>query len=189
MNDEKIQAIPPRFQNLTLEHPAAIKWVEHLVEAAKKSVEGKNLPTRWGGPADSLILLGRTGSGKTHIAYSVYQALLERNIAGRVLWANAADLYAALRPARGSNAEEIMRKHQQASVLFLDDLGAAKDSEWVEEVNYRLINWRYEYRLPTAVTANIAPQELPAKLGDRVASRLKDMGEFVIIRSEDRRGR
>ena len=46
------------------------------------------------------------------------------------------------------------------SASFVDDLGAAKPSEWTEEINYRLVNHRYEHMLPTIFTSNVPAREL-----------------------------
>lgn len=72
-------------------------------------------------------------------------------------------------------------------LLLLDDLGAAKTSEWTEELTYRLINHRYEHMLPTLITTNLPTAELRTALGDRVASRLAEMTERVILTGPDRR--
>lgn len=72
-------------------------------------------------------------------------------------------------------------------LLIIDDLGAAKASEWVEEVTYRLINRRYNHMLPTLITTNLAIKDLRAHLGDRVTSRLAQMTTRVEFEPVDRR--
>src|SRR5690606_7391206 len=99
----------------------------------------------------------------------------------------AADLYARLRPRHGIDSETEFRAIADAPLLMVDDLGAAKTSEWVEEVNYRLINWRYDRVLPTVFTSNVLPKELKVALGERVASRLVEMADRVTLKGEDRR--
>lgn len=58
----------------------------------------------------------------------------------------------------------------RCSLLVLDDLGAAKASDWTEEITYRLVNRRYNHMLPTLITTNLRIGDLRAYLGDRVAS-------------------
>ena len=72
-------------------------------------------------------------------------------------------------------------------LLLLDDLGAAKSSEWVEEITYRLINRRYNLMLPTLITSNLRISDLRAYLGDRVASRLAQMTTRIAFETADRR--
>ena len=54
-------------------------------------------------------------------------------------------------------------------------------------ITYRLINHRYEHMLPTLITTNLPTAELRTALGDRVASRLAEMTERVILTGPDRR--
>ncbi len=72
-------------------------------------------------------------------------------------------------------------------LLILDDLGAAKTSEFVEEQTYRLINRRYNAMLPTLITTNLRIRDLKAYLGDRVTSRLAEMTTRVEFEPVDRR--
>jgi DNA replication protein DnaC len=134
----------------------------------------------------SLLIVGPTGTGKTHYAYSVLRAVAET---GSTAWRalTAADMYAQLRPRTGRDSEAEFEALAKTSVLFVDDLGAAKLTEWTEEVTYRLINHRYEQCLPGVFTSNVPPAQLRDALGERVASRLVEMCERVVLRGDDRR--
>ncbi|MGC5411474.1 ATP-binding protein, partial [Streptomyces sp. DT225] len=72
-------------------------------------------------------------------------------------------------------------------LLIIDDLGAARATEWTEEITYRLINRRYNHMLPTLITTNLRISDLRAYLGDRVASRLAQMTTRVEFEPVDRR--
>lgn len=135
----------------------------------------------------SLLVVGPTGTGKTHYAYSVLRAIAET---GRPTgWAayTAADLYAQLRPRTGRDSEATFESIAGTDVLFVDDLGAAKLTEWTEEVTYRLINHRYEQCKPGIFTSNVPPTQLRDVLGERIASRLTEMCERVALKGDDRR--
>ena len=92
-----------------------------------------------------------------------------------------------MRPRHGVDSETEFRAAADAGLLVLDDLGVSKNSEWVEEVNYRLVNHRYENTLPTLFTSNVRPRDLAEALGERVASRLTEMTGRVILKGADRR--
>lgn len=134
----------------------------------------------------SLLVVGPTGTGKTHYAYSVLRAIAET---GSMAWRamTAADLYAHLRPRSGRDSEAEFEQLAQTRVLFVDDLAAAKLTEWTEEITYRLVNHRYEQCLPGIFTSNVPPQQLRDALGERVASRLVEMCERVVLKGDDRR--
>ena len=75
----------------------------------------------------------------------------------------------------------------EADLLVLDDLGAEKTSEWVEETMNLVVNTRYNERRPTIFTSNYEdmpdedgdPESLKARVGFRMHSRLHEMCEFL----------
>lgn len=135
----------------------------------------------------SLLLLGVTGTGKTHYAWSVLRAVAETGTQSRWQAHTAADLYAHLRPRDGQDSQEAFQRVADAPLLLLDDLGACKWTEWIEEITYRLINYRYEECLPSIFTSNLPPTKLRDFLGERVASRLTEMCDRIVIKGDDRR--
>lgn len=175
--------VPAHYRDAVVTEPVVVDWVSTLIRStAAARMTRPHIET---GP--SLLLLGATGRGKTHQAYGALRALSVSGALCAWQFATAADVYAALRPRPKVDSEEEFLRFARASVLVLDDLGAAKPSEWTEEVNYRLINHRYEHELPTLFTSNVAPAELAPVLGDRVISRLAEMATRVVLTGPDRR--
>lgn len=177
--------IPARYADAVADDTAVIDWLRRLLDqAVTDSVMRVQVSVKTG---PSLLILGPTGVGKTHQAFGVLRLLSQTGV--RCAWKSiaAADLYAKLRPRHGVDSETEFRAVADAPLLLVDDLGAAKTSEWVEEVNYRLVNWRYERVLPTLFTSNVPPRELAGSLGERVASRLIEMAERVVLQGSDRR--
>ncbi|MFI6296793.1 ATP-binding protein [Nonomuraea sp. NPDC050790] len=177
--------IPARYADAIADHPDVVDWLHRLLDLAiTNSVMNAQCAVKAG---PSLLILGLTGVGKTHQAFGAIRLLSQSGV--RCAWKAiaAADLYAKLRPRHGVDSEKEFRALADAPLLLVDDLGAAKTSEWVEEVNYRLVNWRYERILPTLFTSNVRPKELGASLGERVASRLIEMAERVVLQGSDRR--
>jgi DNA replication protein DnaC len=81
---------------------------------------------------------------------------------------------------------DILRPVMDADLLVLDDLGAEKPSEWVEETMNLIVNTRYNERRPTIFTTNYEdlPDEteldsLRVRVGYRLHSRLHEMCEFL----------
>ncbi|GAB3213299.1 hypothetical protein GCM10027294_43560 [Marinactinospora endophytica] len=178
--------IPTRYRNATADHEPVREWARSLVAGAIKHRKRVAFTIA---PGKSLTLLGPTGTGKTHQAYGVINGLVESGLSFRWEVAAAADIYAQLRPRHGIDSEAEFSRFARADLLVIDDLGAAKTSEWVEEVNYRLINYRYERECPTLITSNVPVKELVPQLGERVASRLREMSDRVVLAGPDRRGR
>lgn len=178
-------SIPFIYRTAVADHPEVSSWADHLITATREQTAGRIVPTI--GRHRSLLLLGPTGVGKTHQAYGALRYLAPTGI--RVAWTatSSADLYAALRPRNGVDSETEFRRYAHAPLLLVDDLGAAKSSEWTEEINFRLVNHRYENQLPTIFTSNVLPKELADRVGDRVSSRLIEMCDRVVIQGTDRR--
>jgi DNA replication protein DnaC len=177
------ERIPVRYADALPASPEVRAWMATLT---RRALASRRVVVSVGtGP--SLLLLGITGTGKTHEAYGMVRGLAALGVRSRWRATTAADLYAKMRPRHGVDSEAVFEEHAGASLLVVDDLGAVKNSEWIEEVNFRLVNNRYERMLPTLFTSNLAPKELANTLGERVASRLAEMTDRVTLKGTDRR--
>lgn len=181
--ERSLARIPSRYRDAVVTVPAVAEWVRGIVRAA--AAQRSYVPSIHKGP--SLLLIGGTGSGKTFEAYGAIRAFTVSGASCSWQFITAADLYAQLRPRHRVDPEEELEKYLRAGLLVLDDIGAAKSTEWTEEINYRLINHRYERELTTLITSNVPPKNLPAVLGERVASRLVEMTDRVVLAGSDRR--
>ncbi|MEU4347093.1 ATP-binding protein [Streptomyces sp. NPDC023838] len=195
--------IPVDYRAALPEHPDVAAWVNTIAGNARvPNAEGINPHYGSAGRREvthgpSLLLWGSTGAGKTHQAFGAIRALTAAGCGVHWHATTAADLYADLRPRAGADPEHILRRIMRIPLLLLDDLGAAKPSEWTEEITFRLINWRCQNRLPTIFTSNMPPvrtDRMPArqavlrdKVGDRVLSRLSGMCTAVEFTGPDRR--
>ncbi len=114
----------------------------------------------------------------------------------RGLFYDTRDLLRVIRstydPAIRTTELEILRPVMTADLLVLDDLGAEKTSEWVEETMNLIVNTRYSERRLTMFTSNYEdipdetePNSLIFRIGHRMRSRLHEMCDFV----DTRRGR
>lgn len=180
-------ATPPRYQHANATHPAITAWADTVAAD----------PTA----AQSLLITGTTGTGKTHQAYGALRRIAASGPHRYELIATtSADMYGELRPTGTAGAaEHRLRRLCDVRLLLLDDLGSAKASEWTEEITYRLINHRYNHCLPTIFTSNLPTKpptdsqgrptgpSLTSALGDRIVSRLTEMTTVVPMLGADRR--
>ncbi|MGW8889371.1 ATP-binding protein [Streptomyces sp. NPDC055749] len=176
--------MPPRYQAAVADHPQVLAWARDVAEAAVAPSLGARRQVATG---PSLLMAGVVGAGKTHQAYGAVRRLVRSGVGVRWRATTAADLYAELRPSSDTDSERVLAAYSRVPLLILDDLGAAKSSEFVEEQTYRLINRRYNYMLPTLITTNLRISDLKAYLGDRVTSRLAQMTTRVEFEPVDRR--
>lgn len=176
------ERFPTRYQHAVTEWPDVLAWVKQF-HADPAS-------------APSLLLLGPTGTGKTYQGYGAVRAAVTVALPLRAggyrspRWQalTFADLCASLRPrGRDHDPEAVLERYRNIELLFIDDLGAAKTTEFVEEATYRLINGRYEDMRPSIFTTNLALPELKEAIGDRIASRLAETCVRVVLEGSDRR--
>ncbi|HXT70869.1 MAG TPA: ATP-binding protein [Vicinamibacterales bacterium] len=134
-------------------------------------------------------IVGPPGIGKTHIAVAVLRRLiLEKQIRG--LYYDTRDLLKLIRSTYSAvtkTAEmDVLRPVMTAEVLLLDDLGAERPTEWVEETMNLIVNSRYNERRPTIFTTNYIDDvddtnldALKVRVGFRMHSRLHEMCDFL----------
>jgi DNA replication protein DnaC len=123
-------------------------------------------------PDGWLVLLGKTGTGKTHLAASIgnYRLSLGQPAVFMVVPDLLDHLRASYAPGSELPYDEMFEAVRDAPLLILDDLGAQLGTQWASEKLFQLFNHRYIYRLSTVVTSNLSLDEI----GGRLASRLSD---------------
>lgn len=126
-------------------------------------------------PEGTLLLSGTTGTGKTHLANAIGNALLEqgRSVYYSVVPTILDKLRLALLADFGSKYEALMDELRRVDLLILDELGIQRDTEQRTELLYALINERYQYRMPLIITTNLSIPH--PKLDKRLNSRLSDV--------------
>ena len=119
-----------------------------------------------------LVLCGPSGTGKTHLAAAVGNALVASD--QPVRFVSVPDLLDHLRsafdPAVGAQYDQIFLQAIEAPILILDDLGAQSATAWADEKLDQILTHRYNRRLPTLVTTGLQFEEL----SDRLRTRLGD---------------
>ena len=97
-------------------------------------------------------------------------------------------------PVNRTQEMDVLRPVMTADLLVLDDLGAEKTSEWVEETLNLIVNARYSEKRVTVFTSNYDdnpdstdPDSLLFRIGFRMRSRLHEMCEFLYLDGADYR--
>ena len=146
-----------------------------------------------------LFFLGDPGVGKTHLAAAILkQVVLTRG--ARALFYDTRDLLKLIRSTYNDLVKttelDVLRPVMEADLLVLDDLGAEKTSEWVEETLNLIVNTRYNERRATIFTSNypdVPPDSsadvisLHDRIGFRMRSRLHEMCDFLDLEGADYR--
>jgi len=134
-----------------------------------------------------ILLWGKQGVGKTHLAAAMANVLLERGV--MVLFDTYVNHLNKLKQEFNSKGERrYLDRIKKVPVLVIDDIGKERQTEWTQSVLFDVINHRYEHKLPVIVTTNLGPTQLEAYLDKAVYSRLCEMTRSLrMIGSDFRR--
>lgn len=129
----------------------------------------------FGRQSGSLLFLGHTGLGKTHLSLA---------IAGQVAASGAGVLYSStqaivdryerVRFDRDPSTEdrEFVRMAPRCDLLVIDDLGAEFSTSFSQSVLYNLLNERITAGLPVILSTNLTLEQLNTTYNERIASRV-----------------
>ncbi|MBN8868923.1 MAG: ATP-binding protein [Solirubrobacterales bacterium] len=173
--------LPKRYRGVSFDRPpvteidpGAVGAVREWIEALDQNFEAGN----------GLWLMGDTGTGKTTLAMLVSKEALKRDYTVAIY--SMPSLLTRIRATYGAEAgeesyDEFFERLCEVDLLHVDDLGAEKQTEWVLEQLYALVNERYERQKSIVVTTNLSQDELELQIGPRTVSRLIQMcGEYQI---------
>lgn len=117
-----------------------------------------------------LLLIGEPGTGKTHLAVAVLKRLIEIGFPG--VFMDYQTLLERIRasydPASGESPREAYETALEAEVLLLDDLGAHRVTDWVEDTVTSIITHRCNGRRPLIATTNLPDPDMGGTIIERL---------------------
>jgi DNA replication protein DnaC len=192
-------AIPPRYRGVSFDRPPVSDMARDMrtravVNHVRSFAEGleENLSCGRG-----LWLMGNTGTGKTTLGMLVAKTALAAGMTVAVyftpkLLTQIRQTYQATQSDDAYDA--FFRRLTSVDLLYLDDLGSERRTDWVVEQLYALVNERYENQRSVLVTSNAGSdveegqRQLEGQVGARTVSRLVEIcGDPLPLFGEDQR--
>ncbi len=196
--------IPPRYEHCTLESfDPGNASLSAALEKALAFCAG--YPQLGDDEGLGLLFCGDNGVGKTHLAVAVLRELVTARGARGQFW----DFHELIREIKSSYDPEtkttelqVLEPVVEADVLLLDDLGAWKMTDWMNDTLFYILNSRYMAKRPTIITTNyqdVTREEalsadplrrrefLVERIGQRLRSRLMEMCLIVRVGGSDHR--
>ncbi|MEP6536312.1 MAG: ATP-binding protein [Bryobacteraceae bacterium] len=116
-----------------------------------------------------LLLVGDPGTGKTHLAVAALRALIAKGFEGAFFdYQNLFEqIKAGYDPSSGSSNKEAYRSALDTEILLLDDLGAHRVTDWVEDTVTSIITYRCNHRKALIATTNLPDPDAGSLVVDR----------------------
>ena len=168
------------FDNFSLDYYSQnIKFHERMrmnVEFLKDYAENFNAKD-----ARSILLMGGTGLGKTHLSSAVARKIIEKG--SDVFYTGAIDLFSTFEVQRfksySNESDELIERYFECDLLIIDDLGTEMINQFSVSTLYNLLNDRLMRKKPTIVSTNLSKDDIQKKYTDRITSRL--FGEYNVL--------
>ena len=139
---------------------------------------------------DNLLLIGTTGTGKTHVSTAIAKEVISQGF--DVLYDSTQNILNDFERDKfksGYNqTESASDKYLECDLLIIDDLGAEFITQFSVSSLYNLINTRQNKGLSTIISTNLTASELAGKYEGRIYSRIIG-ADYTVLRFEgdDRR--
>lgn len=171
-------AIPARFIGRSFDNfKAETEAQRHALMVARDYAEGfeRNLET-----GASLILSGMPGTGKSHLATAILQAIMPRHVG---LYMTCMSLIRAVRDTWRRDSErsetEVLATLCAVPLLVIDEIGVQYGTDGEQTLLFEIIDRRYRDMNPTILLTNQDKKGFREYIGDRTFDRLVETGRWV----------
>ena len=176
----KNSLIPKRFQSKLISDFDAESREQRLAKAAcERYVERFEDRLSNGG---GLIFYGSVGTGKSHLAYGIGNALLKNGYS--VMGIDVYELIDIVKESFGRDnpktEREAIRDFVELDLLIIDEIGAQLGTTYEDLLVFKIINERYKQVKPTIMISNLDRAPLIERLGERIYDRMQEGGGATV---------
>ena len=146
-------------------------------------------------PTDNLVLQSKgSGNGKTHLAIGAMKRFVleraKRLLKTRARFVSCGELLSRVKACYNDDSNitdsEIIDIFCGYDILIIDDIGAEKTSDFVQQTVYTIVNRRLDDMKPTIFTTNLTSKQIADHYGSRTLSRICS-GHMEIMTGDDAR--
>jgi DNA replication protein DnaC len=175
-----------RFENCSLLNFQVLQGTEESYEATKEFIGSFDDKIKEG---SGIVFLGTYGNGKTHLASAIYNHAKAKEYPA--IFHTMPTLMMRFNRTYKEDDEteyDLVDLLIEADLLVLDDMGAEKWSEKVQERLFAILSGRYNHKKSTVITANfISLEEMENHIGGRAFDRLVERCDFVVNKAKSYR--
>lgn len=174
--ESRYKQVPARYRFSTLD--------TYRNDGFKASVEYRQLID-----GASAIIYGGYGCGKTHIAWSLCKLRWDKGEGA--LYTTAQSIYTDIKQQfGGGDPEQVLKMYQTDPYLVIDEIDKAYGSQLEYITLFEIVNYRYNWLLPTVIFLNAEKKEdIPALIGGACYDRLGVAGLLIHLTQGSQRSR
>jgi DNA replication protein DnaC len=128
----------------------------------------------------SLVLAGKPGTGKSHLAASIMHALMPKY---GTRYMTCMDMIRSIRDTwrKGSEMSEtqVLNELTKLDLLVIDEVGVQYGTDGEQTIIFDILDRRYREEMPVVLLTNQDAKGFREFIGDRCHDRLKEVGRWV----------
>ena len=181
--------VPTRFVDATLENylvenekqTQIVKDIHFFLESLSKKLN------------TGLIMIGKTGTGKTHLCYGIMKKFIKKypmtGCPKMIKCAELIRLFKANWQTKQTTEQRIIDDFSNYKFLIINEIGIQFNSEMEKQYLTEIVDNRYERMYPTILVGNITMPEITISIGDRIIDRFRQDGKVLAFDWESYRGK
>ena len=156
----------------------------------KNLAAAKDFANGFGLDSQNLLLIGPTGTGKTHVSTAIAKVVIEKGY--DVIYDSIQNIMNDYENDKFKSdygqKDFHIEKYTECDLLIIDDLGTEFSTPFTLSCIYNLLNTRQNRGLPTIISTNLSADELAKKYEDRIYSRIigRD-SKILFFKGKDKR--
>jgi DNA replication protein DnaC len=174
----RASGIPARLQGCTFgTYNASTNGQKEALQVAMDYVHDFPKHTKTG---ESLILAGKPGTGKGHLAAGVMHALMPEYLP---IYTTCLDMIRSVRDTWRKDSKysetQVLQEYEDAALLIVDEIGVQYGTDGEQTVIFDVLDRRYRQMRPTIFITNQDKAGFISFIGERSFDRLKQTAKWV----------